>query len=161
MVSRFSLETDLLQHFTNLKSQLLPTWRTKDLYQQWGTFFRWWVSKPSQFKLTFNIPWKIFWSWKPGGKTHLWCSEVGAATKLCFRWAVFKNVIDAFLAKRALWVFCYKPRAISVHRGPHWSQSHMAQGIQGPLCDTLAARTWITEPEASTLTSRDTPMGFL
>lgn len=130
-VPRFWLETDLFQHSMNLKSQLLPTWITKDLYWQWGTFLRWQISNNSQFKLSFNIPWKFFWFCKPGGRISLWCSAVGATTKLCCKWAAFENVMDAFLIMRGA------GGCFVISQGPSLctemltgSQSHVAQGTQ-------------------------------
>lgn len=54
-VSRFSQETHLLHHFMNPKSQLPPAWRTNHLYQQWGTFLSWCITKHSRFRWSFNL----------------------------------------------------------------------------------------------------------
>lgn len=146
-VPRFWSEMDLFQHSMNLKSQLLPTWITKDLYQEWSPFLRWQISKNSQFKLSFNIPWKFFCFWKSGGRISLWCSGVGATSKLCCRWATFENIMEAFLIMRG------PGGCFVISQGPSLctemltgSQSHMAQGIQVPrvapwqqeqLCEAL------------------------
>lgn len=58
----------------NLKSQLTSAWRTKHLYQQWGTFLSWCKTFSVQIKLQF-IPWTFFWFWKPGNTT-LWGAQV-------------------------------------------------------------------------------------